>query len=655
MRWAIFLMVLAIVSSPVSAPAEVPGLISYQGTLTDENGVALDTTVVMMFTIYADSLGEDGEWYEYQTVEVNDGLFNILLGRVNAIPEDLFNQPSLWLEVTVVGESPMTPLQRIASVGYSFRAALADTAQYARGAPAASDGDWTISGSDIFSAVSGNVGIGTALPMSKLEVTTSAAQHAGHFRIDNVSNGNATILAETNCPAGKALHGQHSSGTFGYLASNDYGVYGSSSSPVGVGVWGTNTSTGAAVVGVSASGCSGILGDYNGGVSGQHYSGNVGHLGDSNNGVFGWSDSSDIAIYGYHNDAGNYGYLGGQTRSVYGYSSGGHAGYFDGKIQANGAFDLGVDGTGYDVNFFGASSGGKLLWNKDKMAFRAGRDGGSQWVGANVGYYSFGANYSTRASGTYSSALGYMADASGEASLAMGRYAEASGDYSFAMGRGVTAGPADYTMVFGRGVSDGTPLVNNIANSFMVGFNSTTPALFVGGSGNRVGIGLTDPIAKLDVSDVIRVQGLNYPSFPNSGKGMELAYRPSDNTGMIQVYDRNSSAWGDLYLGSGNVGIGTTTPTENLHVVGDIYCTGKLTSDGGNDPPYVLYNHETREAIIERVAREVPQEKRNGAVLFWNGEQSRFEVYLPDKGQFRDLSGSLIAEVLESDVGVSAE
>ena len=96
---------------------------------------------------------------------------------------------------------------------------------------------------------------------------------------------------------------------------------------------------------------------------------------------------------------------------------------------------------------------------------------------------------------------------------------------------------------------------------------------------------------------------------------------------------------------AGHVGIGTTEPLEELHVVGDIHCTGKLTSTGGYDPPYVLYDQETRRAIIERVAREVPVEKRNGAVLFWNGEELRFEVYLPASGEFRNLQGKLLEKL----------
>ena len=70
----------------------------------------------------------------------------------------------------------------------------------------------------------------------------------------------------------------------------------------------------------------------------------------------------------------------------------------------------------------------------------------------------------------------------------------------------------------------------------------------------------------------------------------------------------------------------------------------------GKEPPYVLYNKETRESIKERVAKEVPDDKLDGAVLFWNGEGFQFEVYLPGKGEFRDLMGNVLKRVEMSKV-----
>lgn len=112
----------------------------------------------------------------------------------------------------------------------------------------------------------------------------------------------------------------------------------------------------------------------------------------------------------------------------------------------------------------------------------------------------------------------------------------------------------------------------------------------------------------------------------------------ADSGGDVAVV--NDGGEGLIIKDNGKVGIGTNTPAYTLHVVGDIYCTGKLTSVGGNDPPYVLFNSETRKSITARVSQEVPLDKQNGAVLFWNMETNQFEVYIPSTEEFLDLFGN---------------
>ncbi|MBU4299176.1 hypothetical protein KJ636_03980, partial [Patescibacteria group bacterium] len=106
--------------------------------------------------------------------------------------------------------------------------------------------------------------------------------------------------------------------------------------------------------------------------------------------------------------------------------------------------------------------------------------------------------YYTTASGWMSTAMGRYTTASGYASTAMGDVTTASGDRSTAIGKWATAGTAANTIVIGQGVDIDNRLVNNIASSLMVGFNSTIPTLFVGpssgaGTTGNVGIGTTTP------------------------------------------------------------------------------------------------------------------------------------------------------------------
>jgi len=95
----------------------------------------------------------------------------------------------------------------------------------------------------------------------------------------------------------------------------------------------------------------------------------------------------------------------------------------------------------------------------------------------------------------------------------------------------------------------------------------------------NIGVGTPNPKAKLDVVGMVRVKSVTWP---DSGRGMELGYSSALHKGYIQVYDRDSTKWGNLYLGDGNVGIGTGYPAEKLHVIGTVKCSVlKLT--GGSD------------------------------------------------------------------------
>ncbi len=114
--------------------AQVPQMINYQGKLTKASGAPLDTTIQMIFTIYADSDGITSLWTETQTaVAVQKGVFNVLLGSVAPISFATFDGSVRYLGVKVGGDPEITPRKAMVSVPYAMRTV---------GGGGGSDNDW---------------------------------------------------------------------------------------------------------------------------------------------------------------------------------------------------------------------------------------------------------------------------------------------------------------------------------------------------------------------------------------------------------------------------------------------------------------------------------------------------------------------------------
>ncbi|MBI4515792.1 MAG: hypothetical protein HY699_08250 [Deltaproteobacteria bacterium] len=126
----IIAVTLALLANTVAADA--PNLLNYQGRLTDPSGTPKNGTFTMQFAVYdaesgGNQLPSGTPWSETQSVTVTDGVFNVLLGSVTALPANLFeggpsdaSGPLRFLQVTVDGEA-LTPRRRIASAAYAVR------------------------------------------------------------------------------------------------------------------------------------------------------------------------------------------------------------------------------------------------------------------------------------------------------------------------------------------------------------------------------------------------------------------------------------------------------------------------------------------------------------------------------------------------------
>jgi hypothetical protein len=129
------------------AQGATPGVISYQGYLTNPAGQPVNATVDMIFSLYTQSSGGTAVWTESHTgangVPVSNGLFNVLLGSLTPIPDSVWSNDELYLGIAVGSDGEMTPREQVGRVPYAMAASHALTAESATTATqlGAPDGD----------------------------------------------------------------------------------------------------------------------------------------------------------------------------------------------------------------------------------------------------------------------------------------------------------------------------------------------------------------------------------------------------------------------------------------------------------------------------------------------------------------------------------
>ncbi len=191
-----------------------------------------------------------------------------------------------------------------------------------------------------------------------------------------------------------------------------------------------------------------------------------------------------------------------------------------------------------------ASHLNRLFFDKSKAAFRVGYTSGTQWDNSNIGQYSIAAGRNTIADGRSSSAFGEESEATGSISFAAGRFSIASGIESTAIGRSANAS-GESSVALGRlantTAKNATALGYNVTTqsfqstvvgsyNLLIGDNTNwvaTDPVFVVGNGNgsrsnaitvlkngNMGIGVTDPDAKLEVNGQMKITG----GTPGAGK-----------------------------------------------------------------------------------------------------------------------------------------
>ena len=119
-------MIVFVFAPLVFAPyAGVPHLVNYQGMLTDNEGNPLNGLHDLTFKIYAVPSGGTALWTTaHNDQDIVDGLFSVIL----SIPPSVFSGADRYMGITVYPEAELAPRIRLTSVGYAYRAEVADTA-----------------------------------------------------------------------------------------------------------------------------------------------------------------------------------------------------------------------------------------------------------------------------------------------------------------------------------------------------------------------------------------------------------------------------------------------------------------------------------------------------------------------------------------------
>lgn len=108
-----------------------PGVITYQATLTDASGKPINATLAIVFRLYATPTGGTALWTETRSganaVPVQNGLLNVALGSLTPIPNSVWDNSPLYLEVKIGNDPAMSPRELIGMVSEAAMASRAST------------------------------------------------------------------------------------------------------------------------------------------------------------------------------------------------------------------------------------------------------------------------------------------------------------------------------------------------------------------------------------------------------------------------------------------------------------------------------------------------------------------------------------------------
>ena len=197
------LLLLPATRAAAQANAKPPAQLTYQGFLTDANGLPFGNTTpvnkTVIFRIYDAPTGGTIKWSSQQVVTVDKGYFSALLGQGSAVGNELFSADltgvfagstasDRYLELTA-DSTTIAPRLRFLAAPYAL---LANSAHQVVDS----------TGSNILTTTSGAVGINMPSPTSVLDVggtvTSTGLRVNGNAQVTGVLSGSGASLVNLN-------------------------------------------------------------------------------------------------------------------------------------------------------------------------------------------------------------------------------------------------------------------------------------------------------------------------------------------------------------------------------------------------------------------------------------------------------------------------
>jgi hypothetical protein len=220
----------------------------------------------------------------------------------------------------------------------------------------------------------------------------------------------------------------------------------------------------------------------------------------------------------------------------------------DSNVVFTGPFPLPVSPGNPPVS----NAGTRMMWYPGKAAFRAGYVSAVNWNKDSIGTFSFATGYNTKAKGTASISMGDATTASGDYSTSMGSGTIASGHYSTSMGIATTASGFNSSSMGWGTIASGNYSTSMGSFTMASGHTSTSMGwgtIAIGNNSTSMGF---STIAKTSNSLAIGI----YNDTTNGDRLFEI--------GNGESHTNRSNAMTVLH--NGNVGIGTTNPSNRLHI-----------------------------------------------------------------------------------------